>query len=258
MTNTVKFSLSIAAMAVAMWLGATQASAQPVPRLPNGKPDLSGVWDHPRVGDVSADVKGACVGGTPGCSSIGAHDLDKTLTPFGKAENAKERFDYGVHCLPWGYVRSWATPYPAELIQKDSRLAILFEQNNMFHVVPTDGRDHPKNLDETWLGNSVGHWEGDTLVVDTIGSNGQTWLDTQNERLTSNKMHVVERFSRPDYNHINYVVTVDDPVFYTKPWTNTRVFVLMKPGQEIMEYSCDENNKEIKEGHISDSWTQKK
>jgi hypothetical protein len=134
-------------------------------------------------------------------------------------------------------------------------MAILFEQNNMFHVVPTDGRDHPKNLDETWLGNSVGRWEGDTLVVDTIGSNGQTWLDTNKERLTSNKMHVVERFSRPDYNHINYVVTVDDPVYYTKPWTNTRVFVLMKPGQEIMEYSCDENNKEIKEGHISDSWT---
>jgi hypothetical protein len=250
-----KSSLSAAAIAAAMWLGSGQAAAQPVPRLPNGKPDLSGVWDHPRVGDVSQDVKGMCAGGTPGCSSIGAHDMDEFLTPFGRAENAKEKFDYGVHCLPWGYLRSWGTPYPQELIQKDNRLAILFEQNNMFHVVPTDGRDHPKNLDETWLGNSVGHWEGDTLVIDTIGSNGQTWLDTNKERLTSNKLHAVERISRPDYNHLNYVVTVDDPVYYTKPWTNTRVFVLMKPGQEILEYSCDENNKEITEGHISDSWT---
>ena len=181
-------------MSLAMGLGlltmpaarpAQAQSAKPVPRLPNGKPDLSGVWDHPRVGDMSKDVNGRCVGGTPGCSSIGAHELDSLLTPYGAAEKKKAKFDYGVHCLPWGYVRSWGTPYPAEIIQNSSRMAILFEQNNMFHIVPTDGRDHPKNLDATWLGNSVGHWEGDTLVVDTIGFNGRTWLDTEPERLTS-------------------------------------------------------------------------
>ncbi|HEY6345498.1 MAG TPA: hypothetical protein VIY49_28710 [Bryobacteraceae bacterium] len=237
---------------------AQSTPSKPVPRLANGKPDLTGVWDHPRVGDVSKDVNGRCVGGTAGCSSIGAHDLDSTLTPFGKAENAKTKFDYGVHCLPWGYVRSWGTPYPAELVQKPEKLAILFEQNNMFHVVPTDGRDHSKNLYPTWLGDSVGHWEGDTLVVDTIGSNGQTWLDTEPQRLTSDALHVIERFSRPDYNHIQYEVTADDPKMYTKPWKNTRVFVLMQPGQELLEYSCDENNKEITEGHITDSWTKKK
>ncbi len=233
-------------------------SGKPVPKLANGKPDLSGVWDHPRVGDMSKDYSGRCAGGTPGCSSIGAHDLDALLTPFGKAENAKEKFDYGVHCLPWGYVRSWETPYPAEIVQKPEKFVVLFEQNNMFHVVPTDGRDHPKNLYPTWLGDSVGHWEGDTLVVDTIGSNGQTWLDTERERLTSDKLHVIERFSRPDFEHLNYEVTIDDPVMYTRPFKNTRVMVLMKPGQELMEYSCDENNKEINEGHISDSWTKKK
>jgi hypothetical protein len=237
---------------------AQSTPSKPVPRLANGKPDLSGVWDHPRVGDVSKDVNGRCAGGTGGCSSIGAHDLDSTLTPFGKAENAKPKFDYGVHCLPWGYVRSWGTPYPAELVQKPEKLAILFEQNNMFHVVPTDGRDHSKNLYPTWLGDSVGHWEGDTLVVDTIGFNGETWLDTQPERLTSDALHVVERFSRPDYDHIQYEITASDPKMYTKPWKNTRVFVLMAPGQELLEYSCDENNKEITEGHITDSWTKKK
>jgi hypothetical protein len=180
------------------------------------------------------------------------------LTPFAQAENAKPKFDYGVHCLPWGYVRSWGTPYPAELVQKPEKLAILFEQNNMFHVVPTDGRDHPKSLYPTWLGDSVGHWEGDTLVVDTTGFNGQTWLDTEPERLTSDALHVIERFSRPDYNHIQYEITADDPKMYTKPWKNTRVFVLMQPGQELLEYSCEENNKEITEGHITDSWTKKK
>jgi hypothetical protein len=239
-------------------VAAQSTPSKPVPRLANGKPDLTGVWDHPRVGDVSKDVNGRCAGGTAGCSSIGAHDLDSTLTPFGKAENAKTKFDYGVHCLPWGYVRSWGTPYPAELVQKPEKLAILFEQNNMFHIVPTDGRDHSRNLYPTWLGDSVGHWEGDMLVVDTIGFNGQTWLDTGPERLTSDALHVIERFSRPDYNHIQYEITADDPKMYTKPWKNTRVFVLMAPGQELLEYSCDENNKEITEGHITDSWTKKK
>jgi hypothetical protein len=247
-----------AALIASLPAAAQSTPSKPVPRLANGKPDLTGVWDHPRVGDVSKDVNGRCAGGTDGCSSIGAHDLDSTLTPFGKAENAKPKFDYGVHCLPWGYVRSWGTPYPAELVQKPEKLAILFEQNNMFHVVPTDGRDHSKNLYPSWLGDSVGHWEGDALVVDTIGFNGQTWLDTEPERLTSDALHVIERFSRPDYNHIQYEITASDPKMYTKPWKNTRVFVLMAPGQELLEYSCDENNKEITEGHITDSWTKKK
>jgi hypothetical protein len=125
-------------------------------------------------------------------------------------------------------------------------------------VIPTHGGPHQADLDPTWYGDPIGHWEGDTLVVDTIGSNGQTWLDTERERLTSDKLHVIERFSRPDYDHLNYEVTVDDPVMYTKPFKNTRVMVLMKPGQELMEYSCDENNKEVNEGHITDSWTKKK
>src|SRR5437660_5610627 len=113
---SIRFGISIAILLSA------SAWAQPVPRLPNGKPDLSGVWDHPRVGDMSKDVSGRCVGGTPGCSSKGFKDLDSLLTPFGLAENKKPKFDYGVHCLPWGYVRSWGTPYPLEFLQNSNRL----------------------------------------------------------------------------------------------------------------------------------------
>ena len=242
---------------ISILVAAGLALGQQVPKLSNGKPDLSGVWDHPRVGDMSKDVKGRCVGGTMGCSSIGFKDIDSPLTPYGKAENSKTKFDYGVHCLPWGYVRSWGTPYPLEFVQNVSRLAILFEQNNMFHVVPTDGRGHPKDLDTAWMGNSVGKWEGDTLVIDTIGFNGRTWLDTEPQRLTSEALHVTERIDRPDLQHLRYDVTIDDSKMYIRPWTNTRTFVLMKPGQEIMEYSCDENNKEITEGHVTDSWTKR-
>ena len=240
-----------------MGIAAAAAWCQTAPKLSNGKPDLSGVWDHPRVGDMSKDVSGRCVGGTMGCSSTGFKDINSLLTPYGKEVNSKPKFDYGVHCLPWGYVRSWGTPYPLEFVQNANRLAILFEQNNMFHVVPTDGREHPKDLDATWMGNSVGKWEGDTLVVDTIGFNGRTWLDTEPERLTSDALHVVERIDRPDLQHLKYEITIDDPKMYSRAFKNTRTFVLMKPGQEIMEYSCDENNKEIVEGHVTDDWTKK-
>ena len=103
---------------------ATSASTKAVPRLPNGKPDLTGVWDHPRVGDFSKDFQG-CVATTEGCNAK-AENTEFPWTAAGKAANDAEKFDYGVHCLPWGYVRSWGTPYPLELIQKDHRLAILF------------------------------------------------------------------------------------------------------------------------------------
>jgi hypothetical protein len=229
--------------------GSGKSDAKPVPRLNNGKPDLTGVWDHPRVGDFSKDAKG-CVGNTPGCSAK-AEVTEFPWTPAGKAANDAKKFDYGVHCLPWGYIRSWGTPYPLELIHKEGRLAILFEQNKWFHIVPLDGRQLPKNLDETWMGTSVGHWEGDTLVVETAGTNGKTWIDTA-EHPHSNELRVTERFDRIDYDHIRHQVTIVDPKYLTKSMTNTAIMSLMKPGQELMEYSCEENNKEISEGHVKD------
>jgi hypothetical protein len=231
------------------------SASKPVPRLSNGKPDLSGVWDHPRVGDFSKDARG-CVGTTPGCTAK-AEVTEYPFTPAGKAAFEANKFDYGVHCLPWGYVRSWGTPYPLELIQKENRLAILFEQNKWFHVVPTDGRKLPPDPDPTWMGTSVGHWEGDTLVVETVGTNGKTWIDTA-EHPHSDALRVVERFDRPDYDHIRHQVTITDEKYLTKPMTNTAVMVLMKPGQELMEYSCEENNKEVMEGHIKDEFTRTK
>jgi hypothetical protein len=107
---------------------------------------------------------------------------------------------------------------------------------------------HPKDPMPTWFGDSVGNWEGDTLVIDTIGFNGRTRLDTIGHP-HSDQMHVVERWQRPDLGHINYEITIDDPKTYTKAWKNTRTFILRTDWQ-IMEYSCEENNKDFLEGHI--------
>ena len=247
---------AVAALAILATVPASAQSGKAVPRLPNGKPDLTGVWDHPRVGDFSKDSKG-CVGNSPGCSAK-AEATEFPWTAAGKAANEQEpKFDYGVHCLPWGYVRSWGTPYPLELMQKDNRLAIMFEQNKWFHTVPVDGRPLSANPEPTWMGTSAGHWEGDTLVVETAGTNGKTWIDTA-EHPHSDALKIVERYDRTDFEHIRHQVTITDSKFLSKPMTNTSILVLMKPGSELFEYSCEENNKEIMDGHISDEFTKKK
>jgi hypothetical protein len=113
--------------------------------------------------------------------------------------------------------------------------------------VPIDGRAHRKG-EATWFGDSVGHWEGDTLVVDTVNFNGKTRLDTVGHP-HSEQLHLTQRFSRPDLGHITYEVTVDDPKTFTKPWKNVRTLWL-RTDWEMMEYSCEENNKSLWEGRI--------
>jgi hypothetical protein len=226
-----------------------QAQDQKVPRLSNGKPDLSGLWERPTVFDMSQDHTGCNVSFRPDCTNIGAKELSSLYTPFAVAENKKPKLEYTRFCLPWGYIRSWNAVTPSQLVQTSDYLAILFEQDNWFHVVPTDGRDHPKDLQPTWYGDSVGKWDGDTLVIDTIGYNGKTWLDTGGQHITTESMHTIERISRPDFQHLNYEVTIIDPQLYTRPWKNTRVFALMKSGQGLLEYSCTENNKAAQKGY---------
>jgi hypothetical protein len=231
------FLLTAAALAL---IGSASGQTSAIPRMPDGKPNLNGIWDHPYVPDVSKDGK----------DQKGAGELP--FTPAG-ADNFKNydvsKFDYTGHCLPFGLMRSVNVGgYPIQVVQYGSYIALLFEQSNWFHVVAM-GRDHPKDLDPTWFGDSVGKWDGDTLVIDTIGFNGKTRLDTIGHP-HSDQMHIVQRLKMTDADHIAYEVTVDDPKMYTKPWKNVRTFWRMKPGQELIEYSCEENNRDFLQGHI--------
>ena len=114
------------------------------------------------------------------------------------------------------------TEYPVEILQTPRRFVYLFESNNIFHVVPTDGRRLSKELDPKWMGTSVGSYEGDTLVIDTRGFNGRITLDVGAEHPTSDAMHIVERLRYTDANHVAYELTIDDPKVYTRPITNVR------------------------------------
>jgi hypothetical protein len=215
----------------------------PAPTLKNGKPDMSGVWEHAYVPDFTRSANGQQGSPELPFSALG---LEKW-----KAYDATQG-DYTGNCLPFGLVRSANSPYPIQIVQNDHDIAFLFEQNTWFHAVPTDGRPHPADVEPTWHGNSVAKWDGDTLVVDTIGFNGKTRLDTIGHPL-SDKLHVIEKLRRLDAGHISYEITIDDPLFYTKPFTNIRTFTL-RPDWQLFEYSCEENNKDVTEGHIK-VWT---
>lgn len=206
-----------------------------IPRMPDGKPDLSGVWERPPVLDMSKNG--------PGQQGPG----ELPMTAWAKAHYG-EAFDSAGHCLPLGHTRNINSPFPIEIAQRPNRVIFLYEMNNVFHHVYTDGRPHPKDLEPTWNGHSIGHWEGDTLVVDTVGFNDKTMLDTEGHP-HSPDLHVVERLMRTDAMHIAYEITVTDPQAYAQPWTNKRTFTL-RPEWELMEYNCNENNRDLNEGHI--------
>ena len=144
-------------------------------------------------------------------------------------------------CLPEGIPRYMiAVPYPMEIFQVPTRVLIIHEGVSVLRQIHLD-RQHPKDLDQTYAGDSIGKWEGDTLVVDTIGFNDKTWLDG-GALPHSQALHVVERIRRPDHDTLVDDITVEDPQAYTKPITAHQVYKL-KSGWEIQEFVCEENNK---------------
>ena len=235
--------LAFAALASAQSEGSgTAAPPQPTPRLASGKVDFGGkgVWAPIWVLDW-ADKKYV------------EHPVDVPFTDLGlklykerRANNSKD--DPEGYCLPPGVPRYTGTPYPFQFLQMPDRIVILYEgASHMYRQIFMDGRKHtPKDqLNPTWLGESIGSWEGnDTLVVDTIGFNGRTWLDYVGHP-SSEDLHVVEKFRRPDYLTLEYEATIEDPQMYTRPWT-TNFRVKFRPGWDLLEYVCLENNKDLK------------
>ena len=156
------------------------------------------------------------------------------------------KYDPEGYCLPPGGPRLMATPYPMEIIQlpEQKRIIMIFEgATHVWREIFMDGRPHPEGdaLNPTYLGHSVGRWDGDTLVVDVVGFNEQTWLDYFGHPHTD-QLHVVERFSRPNKRMLRYEALVDDPGAYTKPFS-IRWDIPWNATGELSEYICQENNK---------------
>ena len=201
----------------------------PTPRTADGKPDFTGVWYAQRTVDP----------GHPEPLPWAEKLLEERM-----ANNSKDA--PGAHCLPRGIVAAGAL-FPFKLVQTPTLLVMLFEDDIPSHrQVFLDGRPHPKDPNPQWMGHSIGHWEGDTLVIDTVGFDDRSWIDSQGHGHTE-QMHVIERFRRPDLGHLQIEFTIDDPAAYKKPWKILRAAEL-DAGDDIGEYVCTEDEKDA--GHM--------
>jgi hypothetical protein len=211
----------------------------PTPKAVDGKPDLSGVWESdPRFfNDLAKDLK-------PG---------DLVMQPWAKTLQAeREGRDHSddplSKCMPPGVPRiditSAPAPHPFKVVQTPALVVLLYETsaNSTFRQVFLDGRPLPKDPQPTWLGYSVGHWEGDTLVVDSIGFNGRSWLDTAKGHPQTESAHVTERFTRRDFGHMEIGITINDPGAYEKPW-QAEVPLHLLADTDLIETYC-ENEKD--------------
>jgi hypothetical protein len=208
--------------------------AAPARRTADGKPDLSGFWMPvdavKHLLNLAADLKPGEVPLQPWAEAV----LKERIETNGKDHP-------GARCWPSGIPEKNNIPDGMKVVQTPDLMLFLYESRTIYRQIFTDGRSHPKNNPQpTWMGYSVGKWEGDTFVVDTVGSNGKTWLDMRGLPATE-ALHVVERFTRPTIGRINIDVTIDDPKAYTKPW-NVRLAWRLVPDTDLIESICEENN----------------
>jgi hypothetical protein len=246
-------SLTLAGQAIPTTPRPAAAVANQVPRTSTGKPDLTGVWQggSNRIGTWEEANGGGGTNSTTGQISPFAVRGPQEKAPYQPwaAEKVLESFnrrgidDPMARCLAPGVPRTTTMGlFPMQIVQTDKTIVMLFEVFHVFRVIPLDAK-HPEDLESSFMGDSVGHWNGDTLVVDAIGFNDKTWL-AGTGTFHSDKLHVVEKFTRKDQNTIAYEVTMDDPAVFTKPWTTQSTFML-RPGTRLREYECVENNTDI-------------
>ena len=205
--------------------GCVNPHDQPIPQASDGHPDLSGVYI---AGFSLRPVSNIAL--KPGAEKF-------------KVTAKEDEIGIGVTCTPPGVPAATMQPYPLQIVQKPGLVVILYEAYHIFRVIPTDGRPHPDDLDPTYMGNSVGHWEGDTLVVDVTGFNDKTIVGAYHH---TEAYHVVERYHRVSYDILEYEATIDDPNVFAAPWKQSSRMKL-HPEWQIQEYVCEQNNKDYQD-----------
>jgi hypothetical protein len=225
--------------------GPEVAKGLPAPKTDGGRIDFSGVYHSPGYGPSDPPIKN----GETTARNI-ARDLKPSEIPLlpaaaelmrqRNANNSKD--DPEGFCLPMGTPRK--DPYPWKIVQTEKLFLILYEGNvHTYRQVFLDGRPHDPTVTGTWWGDSIGRWDGDTLVIDTVGMNDKAWLDLLGHPRTD-KAHIIERFSRPELGRINIEITIDDPGAYSRPW-KVLESAQLAPGWELTEYICNENNRDV-------------
>ena len=225
---------------VPLLIPATAAQTKPVSRTADGKPDLSGVWqpgsDRPGTWAEANEGHGVPDPGTRPPVRRGANPPYQAWAAklVLEAFNRRNIDDDVARCIPELDLGAGAL-YPNQFVQTPNLIVILIESRHVFRIIPLTEK-HPDDVDPSYLGDSVGHWEGDTLVVDVVGFKERLI----GSKISTDAMHVVERFTRTDYNTIEYEARVEDPKALMRPYAITSKYML-RPGTRIQEWVCENN-----------------
>jgi hypothetical protein len=224
----------------------------PAPRLPNGKPDFSGTWES-RVGpsgrlggpflpSLTADAPPVATFFDAGRGMKGGLPYTEWAAALRKQRMARFSQDNpDAQCLPMGFLQTHTHSQPRRVVHTKDDLIIMYEANQGLRQIFTDGRALPDNdPNPQWEGYSVGRWEGDTLVVESLGFRDEGWLDVNGSPFTTG-LRLTERYRRVNYGRMEIDVTINDPKAYTQPFT-LRVNWRLEPDQQLIEFICHENN----------------
>jgi len=210
-------------------------AARGIPRTADGKPNLQGVWKVENRAPAN-DLKQMIVGGGE--------------IPYQSAAAAKQKDNYAnrkkadplEQCFLPGVPRIMYLDYPFQIFQTGEHVAITFQWSNVFRLIYTNGKPGPKGID-FWMGDSRGHWEGDTLVVDVANHNDKTWFDASGN-FHSDALHLTERYTMTNPDTIQYEVTIQDPKVFTKPWKISMPLTRQKNMTRVLEYQCQAEKEE--------------
>jgi hypothetical protein len=225
-----------------------QPKILPTPRAADGKPDLTGVYQaSPRRGGWDAEAPGDEPGVAAPRQAVSINQMASDPIPFRPEARARAQEllnrrsidDPAGHCLFLASPRITGVGlFPVQFVQTPTQMIVLYEYLSEFRVIPIAAK-HPDDLSPSFIGDSIGRWEGNTFVVDVVGFKPGGWL--AGGLVTSDALHLTERFTRVDRDQLNYEVTIDDPKVLTKPFTQ-RTTLMLREGQRLREYSCAENN----------------
>jgi hypothetical protein len=211
--------------------------AKPTPRWPDGKPIMGSVPGEP------LGLWGSC------CGNLAASEVNKDtpFQPWARAvyqDRRQNLLEPHTRCKPSGGARQFVTPYGVELAEfPELKQMAIFDIGgpHTWRTIYLDGRSHPKDLVPSYYGHSIGHWEGDTLVVETVGFNERSWIDRAGTPHTE-KLRFIERFTRTDHDTMKYEITIEDPNAYTRPWSTIPFTITWIPERELFEYQCQQSN----------------
>jgi len=231
------------AMVIAAIAGghAQAVATNAIPRTADGRPDLSGVWQAMNSAAWNIQNHVAEKGVPAGVGVVEGNEIPYQAWALAKrAENARHRAtaDPESKCYLPGVPRITYMPFPFEIVQTAKTTAIMYEYVHALRTIYTDGTPHPKGHIDWWMGDSRGSWEGDTFVVDIVDFNDETWFDRAGN-FHSDELHVIERYTLLDADHIRYEVTVEDPKVFTRPWKMSMpLYRRLEKNVQVLEYEC--------------------